>query len=51
MSPIFVPSSEEPSWAKKLKKKMKKLFCIEAQGQYKAHVAQKKSRSRSTRPS
>ena len=41
----FAPSTE-PSWAKKLKEKMKQLFCIQAQGQYKAHVAEKKARSR-----
>ena len=38
--------SEEPSWAKKLKQKMKKLFCLQAMGQYKAHVAEKKARCR-----
>jgi hypothetical protein len=43
----FVSSPEKvPSWASKLKSKMKKLFCIESQGQYRAHVADKKARSR-----
>ena len=28
----YVPSAAEPSWAKKLKLKMKKLFCMEAHG-------------------
>ena len=35
----------EPSWEKKLKRKMKKLFCMESHGQYMAHVSEKKSRS------
>ena len=29
----YVPSEAEPSWAKKLKLKMKKLFCMESHGQ------------------
>jgi hypothetical protein len=41
--PDYGPSDDEPSWAKKLKKKMKKHFYFEAHGQYKAHVAQKKA--------
>ena len=28
----FGPSSAEPSWAQKLKRKMKKLFCMESHG-------------------
>ena len=44
--PDYEPPSEEPTWAAKLKQKMKKLFCIQAQGQYKAHVAAKKARGR-----
>ena len=42
----YVPSGAEPSWAKKLKRKMKKLFCMESHGQYMAHVSEKKARSR-----
>src|SRR6187401_1007383 len=46
----FAPSSssavEEPSWAKKLKQKMKALFCMQAKGQYRAHVTDKKTRQR-----
>mgnify|MGYP000981779615 CR=1 FL=1 len=42
----YEPSGVEPSWAKKLKCKMKKLFCMESHGQYMAHVSEKKSRSR-----
>ena len=42
----YMPSGAEPSWAKKLKKKMKKLLCMESHGQYMAHVAEKKSRTR-----
>ena len=46
----FAPSSssavEEPSWAKKLKQKMKALFCMQAKGQYQAHVTDKKTRQR-----
>ena len=30
----YVPPSTEPSWAKKLKNKMKKLFCMQSHGQY-----------------
>ena len=40
----YEPSGAEPSWAKKLKKKMKKLFCMESHGQYMTHVAEKKAR-------
>ena len=42
----YAPPSSEPSWAKKLKKKMKALFCMQAQGQYKAHVTHKQSHQR-----
>ena len=45
----FTPPSAEPSWAKKLKNKMKRLFCMQVQGQYKAHVAQKESHCRDIR--
>ena len=38
--------SSEPSWAKKLKDKMKTLFCMQAKGQYRTHVADKESRHR-----
>ena len=40
----LVPTSAEPSWAKKLKDQMKTLFCMHAKGQYLTHVAQKESR-------
>ena len=40
----FGPSSAEPSWEKKLKRKMKKLFCMESHGQYMTHVAEKQAR-------
>ena len=39
-------SSSMPSWAKKLKDKMKTLFCMQAKGQYRTHVASKESRRR-----
>ena len=39
----FGPSSTEPSWAQKLKRKMKKLFCMESHGQYMTHVAEKQT--------
>ena len=42
----YEPSGVKPSWAKKLKRKMKKLFCMESHGQYMADVSEKKSRSR-----
>lgn len=42
----YVPSGAEPSWAKKIKRKMKKLFCMESHGQYMAHMSEKKARSR-----
>ena len=42
----FGPSSAEPSWAQKLKRKMKKLFCMESHGQYMTHVAEKHARTR-----
>ena len=35
----YSPPSSEPTWAKKLKNKMKALFCMQAKGQYKSHVA------------
>ena len=38
----YAPPSTEPSWAKKLKA----LFCMQAKGQYRAHVASKESRRR-----
>ena len=40
----FLPPSDEPSWSQKLKNKMKRLFCMQVQGQYKAHVVQKEIR-------
>ena len=40
----YEPSGTEPSWAKKIKRKMKKLFCMESRGQYMTHVAEKKAR-------
>ena len=42
----YTPPSTEPTWAKKLKAKMKALFCMQAKGQYKTHVAQKESPAR-----
>lgn len=41
-----VPSSAEPSWAKKLQDRMKTLFYMQAKGQYMTNVAQKESRQR-----
>ena len=41
-----MPSSVEPTWGKKLTDRMKTLFCMQAKGQYKTHVAQKESRQR-----
>ena len=38
-----VHSSAEPSWAKKLKDRMKTLFFMQAKGQYMTRVAQKES--------
>ena len=35
----YAPPSTEPSWAKKLKAKMKALFFMQAKGQYRTHVA------------
>ena len=46
VAPHSAPSLAEPSWAKKLKEKMKKLFCLQAKGQYRAHVAEKEARRR-----
>jgi len=40
----YAPPSTEPSWAKKLKAKMKTMFCMQAKGQYMTHVASKESR-------
>ena len=40
----YAPPSTKPSWAKKLKAKMKALFCMQAKGQYRTHVASKESR-------
>ena len=45
----YSPSSSEPSCDKKLKNKMKALFCMQAKGQYRSHVAQKESRRRGKR--
>ena len=45
----YSPSSSEPSWAKKLKNKMKAPFCMQAKGQYRTHVASKESRRRDKR--
>ena len=45
----YAPPSTEPSWAKKLKAKMKTLFCMQAKGQYRTHVASKESRRRDKR--
>ena len=42
----YSPSSSEPSWAKKPKNNMRALFCMQAKGQYRSHVAQKESRRR-----
>ena len=42
----YEPSEVEPSWAKKIKRKTKKLFCMESHGQYMSHVSEKKARSR-----
>ncbi|KAE8818092.1 hypothetical protein D1007_04196 [Hordeum vulgare] len=39
------PYETEPSWATKLKSKMKKLLYFQAPGQYKAHVEAKQARS------
>ena len=39
-------STTMPSWAKKLKDKMKTLFCMQAKGQYRTHVASKESHRR-----
>ena len=43
--PDYDPFGVEPSWAKKLKLKMKKLFCMESHRKYMAHVSEKKSRN------
>ena len=40
----YEPSSVEPSWAKRIKRKMKKLFCMESHGRYMSHVSEKKAR-------
>ena len=42
----YIPPTSEPSWAKRLKNKMKTLFCMQAKGQYMSHVASKESRCR-----
>ena len=42
-------SSYVPSWAKKLKDKVKTVFCMQAKGQYRTHVASKQSRRRDKR--
>ena len=38
--------SSEPSWAKKLKEKMKTLFCMQAKGLYRTHVEDKERHRR-----
>ena len=38
----YDPPSTEPPWAKKLKNKMKALFCMQAKGQYKSHVLRRR---------
>ena len=40
----YEPYGVVPSWAKKIKRKMKKLFCMESHGQYMSHVSEKKAR-------
>ena len=45
----YTPPTSEPSWAKRLKNKMKTLFCMQAKGQYRSHVASKESRQRDKR--
>ena len=45
----YAPPSSEPSWAKKLKAKIKALFCMQAKGQYQTHVASKESHRRDKR--
>ena len=45
----YAPPSTEPSWAKKLKAKMKALFCMQAKGQYRTHISSKESRQRDKR--
>ena len=42
----YAPPSTEPTWAKKLKAKMKALLCMQAKGQYQAHVNVKMTRRR-----
>ena len=42
----YIPPTSEPSWAKRLKNKMKSFFCMQAKGQYRTHVASKESRCR-----
>ena len=42
----FIPPTSEPSRAKRLKNNMKALFCMQAKGKYKPHVASKESRRR-----
>jgi len=47
--PEYVPPSEQPSWAAKLKRKVKKLFCFQSDIQhrlYQAHVKEKMDRRR-----
>ena len=39
----YEPSGVEPSWAKRIKRKMKKLFYMESHGQYMSHVSEKKA--------
>ena len=42
----YTPPFSKPSWAKRLKNKMKTSFCMQAKGQYRTHVASKESRCR-----
>ena len=42
----YEPSGVEPSWAKRIKFKMKNLFCMESHGQYMSHVSEKEARRR-----
>lgn len=42
----YEPSGVEPSWANRIKLKMKKIFCMESHGQYMSHVSKNKARRR-----
>ena len=37
----YEPPFDEPSWASKLKDRVKTLVCMQDKGQYQTHVAQK----------